>query len=340
MDDFVPSGLKTFDAFPKVSSTYSVKSTRGGAVTLVLGIVCTFLMWVQLATYIGGVEEQQFSVDSDVKRDLQINIDVTVNLPCWGLTANVYDASQDRLIASELLNFQGVTALDLSHAHKISEEKNYDSFYSVLKRARRSKFKKLRKEDPDGAACRIFGSIPVNRVRGDFHITAKGYGYFDRRAIDPSSLNFTHVIDEFSFGEFYPRIVNPLDDTKAIADSSMDIFQYFMSVVPTTYKSFTTGRTVDTYQYAVKEQVSQVSTISRLVPGIFFKYDIEPIRLTITDERMPFVQFLVRLINIVGGLVVCTGWLYKFVEHIIKRLSGKSDNRTMLDKGVENEKNE
>jgi endoplasmic reticulum-Golgi intermediate compartment protein 2 len=31
-------------------------------------------------------------------------------------------------------------------------------------------------------------------------------------------MNFTHIIDEFSFGEFFPKIVNPLDDTMEATD--------------------------------------------------------------------------------------------------------------------------
>ena len=58
-----------------------------------------------------------------------------------------------------------------------------------------------------------FGSIPVNQVRGDFRITGKGFGYRDRLHVPFESLNFSHVIQEFSFGEFYPYLNNPLDAT-------------------------------------------------------------------------------------------------------------------------------
>lgn len=58
-------------------------------------------------------------------------------------------------------------------------------------------------------------------------------------------------------------------------------------------------------------------------PGLFFKYDIEAIGLTITDERLPFRQFLVRLINIIGGVVVCTGAGYRLVEWTLKGVWGR-----------------
>jgi endoplasmic reticulum-Golgi intermediate compartment protein 2 len=69
-------------------------------------------------------------------------------------------------------------------------------------------------------------------------------------------------------------------------------FQYFISVVPTVYESYTSGRSLITNQYAVTEQSRAVS--DHAVPGIFFKFDIEPISLTITDSRTPLIQFVVR----------------------------------------------
>lgn len=314
-----------------MSSSYSIKSSRGGFVTVLLGISCLFLIWVQLAEYIGGVEEHQFWVDKEVARDLQINIDVTVAMPCEGLTVNALDASRDRLFAHELLNFDATT-LDTSSSHLVVDNQPYDTLHRVLKRARKSKFKK-KKKNRQGDSCRIYGSIPVTRVQGDLHITAKGYAYFDRRVLGVDQLNFTHVIDEFSFGEYYPKLVNPLDDTYSVAASNMQSFQYFLSVVRTHYKSYSTGYTVDTNQYAVTEQKRTPDTSSGQPPGLFFKYDFEPLALTITDTRMPFTQWLVRLVNIIGGLVVCTGWLYKLSENTLSRLFGKTKLHTgMLDK--------
>ena len=34
-------------------------------------------------------------------------------------------------------------------------------------------------------------------------------------------MNFTHRIDEFSFGTHYPRLINPLDNSVEIAEASM-----------------------------------------------------------------------------------------------------------------------
>ena len=80
-------------------------------------------------------------------------------------------------------------------------------------------------------ACRIFGALEIHKCQGDFHITARGHGYqsFGAEHLDHNSMalldalltkeiNFTHIIDEFSFGEYFPNIHNPLDDTVESTD--------------------------------------------------------------------------------------------------------------------------
>jgi hypothetical protein len=95
----------------------------------------------------------------------------------------------------------------------------------------------LRREVRKGDACRIYGMMEIHKCNGDFHITARGHGYqqFGGEHLDHASpfphkhwrwvlmdveINFTHIIDEFSFGEYYPKIDNPLDFTSAQTDES------------------------------------------------------------------------------------------------------------------------
>ncbi len=40
---------------------------------------------------------------------------------------------------------------------------------------------KLKGLDED--SCRIFGSLDLNKVQGDFHITARGHGYMEMEII-------------------------------------------------------------------------------------------------------------------------------------------------------------
>ncbi|KAK1819913.1 hypothetical protein LTR12_004782 [Friedmanniomyces endolithicus] len=197
-----------------------------------------------------------------------------------------------------------------------------------------------RKTEPD--SCRIFGSMHGNKVQGDFHITARGHGYMEfGQHLEHNTFNFSHHITELSFGPFYPSLTNPLDNTLATTSANFYKFQYYLSVVPTIYttdakalrritktqqgESPSSGsdglaqhpkkhsrNTVFTNQYAVTEQSHPVAENS--VPGLFVKYDIEPILLTIAEEWASMPSLGIRLVNVVSGVLVAGGWCYQLVE--------------------------
>jgi hypothetical protein len=53
------------------------------------------------------------------------------------------------------------------------------------------------------------------------------------------------------------------------------------------------------------------------VPGLFFKYDFEPMTLMITEESsMSFGHLLVRLAGLVGGYFVTAGMAHKVLSAI------------------------
>ncbi|KAJ5888150.1 hypothetical protein N7495_008191 [Penicillium taxi] len=200
-------------------------------------------------------------------------------------------------------------------------------------------------DTPD--SCRIYGSLEGNKVQGDFHITARGHGYNEMSPhLDHSAFNFSHMITELSFGPHYPSLLNPLDKTIAESESHYYKFQYFLSVVPTLYTkgkgaldAYTrapgaaasrSGRnTIFTNQYAATSQSGAIPETPYLVPGIFFKYNIEPVLLLISEERTGFLALLIRLINTVSGVLVTGGWIYQIsgwaTEFIGRRRRGRSE---------------
>ena len=128
-------------------------------------------------------------------------------------------------------------------------------------------------------------------------------------------------MSELSFGEFYPKLVNPLDGALATTSENFFKYQYFLSLVPTHYHSSMSLRTLSTNQYGVTEQSNTVSPTG--IPGIFFKFDIEPVSLYITDSRTPLMSFIVRIVNIVGGVMVSGGWIYGLWSSLLDGVMGK-----------------
>lgn len=170
---------------------------------------------------------------------------------------------------------------------------------------KKAKWAKTPKVKGVADSCRIYGSLDLNKVQGDFHITARGHGYLGNgEHLDHTNFNFSHIISELSYGPFYPSLVNPLDGTVNTAPDHFHKFQYYLSVVPTTYS--VGSKAIATNQYAVTEQSKAVN--EHYIPGIFFKYDIEPIMLVVHETRSSLVSFLVRIINIISGVLVAGHW--------------------------------
>jgi endoplasmic reticulum-Golgi intermediate compartment protein 2 len=209
-------------------------------------------------------------------------------------------------------------------------------------------------------SCRIFGSLEGNKVQGDFHITARGHGYLEFGGpghLDHSTFNFSHRINELSFGPHYPNLLNPLDKTSSTTEHNFFRFQYYLSIVPTIFtkrrvstKSGTlnpaaipqpptldmtphTGSSKDgiihhvpnphsgadsqsifTNQYAATSQSRLVGPT--MIPGIFFKFDIEPILLIVSEQRGSFLALVVRLVNVISGVLVGGGWTYQLTQWV------------------------
>eukprot|EP00795_Rhopilema_esculentum_P011453 gene11453-21658_t len=80
---------------------------------------------------------------------------------------------------------------------------------------------------------------------------------------------------------------------------------------------------------------------SRGVPGIYFKYDLSSIMVSVTEEGRPFWQFLVRLCGIIGGIFATSGMLHSFVGFLFE-MTGKqvsSSNRHQVSLSYESDPN-
>ena len=293
-------------------------------------------IWAEVSRWWNGYETHNFAVEKGVSHQMQVNIDIVVRMQCKDLHVNAQDAAGDRILAASKLtkdrtnwkqwaDKDGVHRLgrdsegrintgagwkNLAHDDGFGEEHVHDIVKAGKKRARWAKTPRAYGKID---SCRIYGSLDLNKVQGDFHITARGHGYMEMGEgghLEHEKFDFSHIISEMSYGPFYPSLVNPLDRTVNEANDNMHKFQYYMSVVPTVYKHGWT--TIATNQYAVTEQSKSIK--DRSIPGIFFKYDIEPIMLAVREDRDGLLTFLIRLINVVSGVLVAGHWGYTLSE--------------------------
>ncbi|WVF71351.1 hypothetical protein IAT40_006155 [Kwoniella sp. CBS 6097] len=313
LDKIAP--IKSFDAFPKVQSTYTVTSRRGGVLTTVVGLIIFLLVLNDLGEYLYGAPDYAFHVDHELQKDLQLNVDLTVAMPCHYLSIDLRDAVGDRLHLSDSFvkdgtnfNIAGATSMKLASPTS-------PSAHEVISSARR---KTPNQKRTFGGIQRLLFSPPTKRsikksqaayrptydkskkVTANLHVTTLGHGYMSFEHTDHNLMNLSHIVHEFSFGPFFPAISQPLDKSFEIAKDPFTIFQYFLRVVPTTYIDASRRKLV-TSQYAVTDY-SRSFEHGKGIPGIFFKYDLEAMALTVRERTTTLYQFLIRLVGVIGGV--------------------------------------
>ena len=131
----------------------------------------------------------------------------------------------------------------------------------------------------------------------------------ERNLTNSAAMNLSHVITEFSFGPYFPDIAQPLDNSFELTHereltkrrlsvamltlmSAFIAYQYFLHVVPTTYVA-PRSQPLRTNQYSVTHYTRQVDH-GRGTPGIFFKFELDPLNITIHQRTTTFGQLFIR----------------------------------------------
>lgn len=271
--------------------------------------------------------DEHYEVDDNMRETFQINMDMYVRTPCQYLDINVRDKTMDRKFVSKELNLEDMPFF-IPYGTRVNDMKEIvtPDLDGVLSNAIPAQFRERldttamfdegEREYIGFDGCHIFGSIPVNRVAGELQITAKGYGYANFMNAPLEKIDFTHVVNELSYGEFYPYINNPLDSTaKFSPDQPRTTFIYDTAIVPTIYEKL--GAMIDTNQYAVSEYHYNPESQGKgplRIPGIFLRYDFEPLSIHVRDIRLSFLQFIVRLVAILSFITYTVSWSFRLID--------------------------
>ncbi|GAB4814044.1 hypothetical protein N2152v2_001090 [Parachlorella kessleri] len=176
-------------------------------------------------------------------------------------------------------------------------------------------------------------------------------------------FDFSHRIDKLTFGREYPvswgngwRVgggqgqLNPLDKVEVNQRQGVGsgTFQYFLkvrsppvgvagaggrarvlgmgSVVPTQYTDLR-NTTISTNQFSVTEHFREQrpGSAGQQLPGVFFFYDLSPIKVRFQEEKLPFLTFVTSACAIVGGVFTVSGIVDAFVYQGQKLVKKKMD---------------
>lgn len=182
-------------------------------------------------------------------------------------------------------------------------------------------------------ACRLHGTLTVNKVAGNFHlIGGKGIdyprGHFHVERGNAPEANFSHRIHRFAFGDATLALMNPLEGDERTLPEPNTQAQYFIEVVPTSVETLL--RTVHTYQYAVREHVRLLGRDGAFgdggggMPGLHFKYDLAALRVSVRPDREHWLYLLVRLGSIAAGIVWLSGALNGVLQWAGVRLEAEA----------------
>ncbi|KIP09652.1 hypothetical protein PHLGIDRAFT_86242 [Phlebiopsis gigantea 11061_1 CR5-6] len=198
---------------------------------------------------------------------------------------------------------------------------------------------KLKEQANEG--CNIAGLVRVNKVVGNIHLSPGRsfrsgsqniYELVPYLKEDGNRHDFTHTIHEFAFAgenefDFTKSAAakklrqklgiegNPLDGTTQKTIKQQYMFQYFLKVVSTQFKTLD-GKDIKTHQYSathferdlskgVAENQGGMHVMHGMtgVPGAFFNFEISPILVIHQETRQSFAHFLTSTCAVVGGVL-------------------------------------
>ncbi len=130
----------------------------------------------------------------------------------------------------------------------------------------------------------------------------------------PDEYDFAHTIQEITFGSKIKKIseknigaFNALGGREKTDGNGLESHEYVMKIVPTTYEDLGgTQLTAYQYTYAYRSYIS-FGHGGRVVPAIWFRYDLNPITVTYHERRPPLYHFLTTVCAIVGGTFTVAG---------------------------------
>jgi hypothetical protein len=182
-----------------------------------------------------------------------------------------------------------------------------------------------------GEGCNVYGYLEVNKVAGNFHFAPGksfqhgGMHVHDLMPFKTKVFNMSHSIAKLSFGADFPGVVNPLDGVVRDMEGDAGMYQYFLRVVPTNYRD-SRGDATATNQFSVTDHFKSVNAEEgQYLPGVFFFYELSPIKVELSESRRSFLHFLTSACAIVGGLFAVSGIVDATVYHGGRAIKKKID---------------
>ena len=243
---------------------------------------------------------------------LKINVDLTMHrIPCYILNMDISDFTgahtsnvQGTLVKKHLDKDGNVLSMDASEVNKKHDHENEFTSEDVIKAFNEEQ------------GCRLTGSFSVMRLPGNFHVASHTFAPFIRQFREKGELihfNLTHTIHHISFEDekdinlikekFNEGIMTPMDGFYLVDDTQGTLLNYYINIIPTEYEDID-GNKYEAFQFTYKQK--KVDS-GRMIPTIFFRYDISPMKMKYTKYYPGHFDGLINICAIFGGMFTIAG---------------------------------
>ncbi|XP_060075500.1 endoplasmic reticulum-Golgi intermediate compartment protein 1-like [Ylistrum balloti] len=282
--------IRRFDIYRKVPKDLTQPTITGACISISSVLFILFLFLSELSLFISHETVSELTVEDPVKHSEKIPVFLNITLP------------------NLKCEYLGLDIQDDMGRHEVGFQDNTQKF-------------ELTTESTEG--CRMESHFLVNKIPGNFHVSTHS------SKVQPQNPDMTHIIHKVRFGmdvqedKVVKGSFNPLENVDRTQANAIHTHDYIVKIVPTVYEDIK-GNIHFPYQYTYSHRdMLQYGHGGRIMPAIWFRYDLSPITVRYMERRKPFYTFLTTICAIVGGTFTVAGILDSCIftaSEIIRKL--------------------
>ena len=272
--------------------------------------------------------KSELLIDNSISSSsLKINVDLTMHrIPCYILNMDISDftgahtsnvkgtLTKTSLDANGKILKEDKSALGEKHDHDHNKEEKFTTADVI-------------KAFNENQGCRLTGSFSVMRLPGNFHVASHTFAPIIREFREKGQnirFNLTHTIHHISFEDekdvsvikekFNEGIMTPMDGFYLVDDTQGSLLNYYINIIPTEYEDVD-NKVYQAFQFTYKQK--KVDS-GRMIPTIFFRYDISPMKMKYTKYFPGHFDGLINICAIVGGMFTIAGIIDSILLRVFK----------------------
>lgn len=281
--------IRRFDIYRKIPKDLTQPTTAGAIISMLCVAFIAFMIFNDVLAYIFIDLRSEFFID-DPGREGKIDVQVNVSFPhmaCEYLGVDIQDENGRHEVGF------------IDHTNKVPIA--------------------------DGG-CRFESRFEINKVPGNFHLSTHS------AATQPDNYDMRHIIHSIKFGDDVSHknlkgSFDPLANRDTSQENGLNTHEYILKIVPSVHEDYS-GNILNSYQYTFghKSYITYHHS-GKIIPAVWFKYELQPITLKQTEQRQSFYAFLTSICAVVGGTFTVAGIIdstfFTISELVKKQQMGK-----------------